>query len=62
MGSDYLSFLSFKLNIPNQLRDNNKLIQALKRTITFGIKSLAYFETHLWNMLHVPRHLKAQHP
>ena len=37
MSPEYLS------NIPYLLRDRNKLIQPLKRTTTFGIKSLAYF-------------------
>ena len=42
--------------IPYQLRDDNKLIQPLKRTTSFGIKYFAYFGTHLWNML--PQHIK----
>ena len=56
MGPDYLSCLYSKSNTPYQLRDDNKLIQPLKRTTTFGIKSFAYFGTHLWNML--PNHIK----
>ena len=56
MGPDYLSSLFLKSDIPYQLRDNNKLIQPLKRTTTFGIKSLAYFGAHLWNLL--PHHVK----
>ena len=56
MGPDYLSCLFSKSNTPYQLRDDNKLIQPLKRTTTFGIKSFAYFGTHLWNML--PNHIK----
>ena len=51
MGPDYLSCLFSKSNTPYKLRDDNKLIQPLKRTTTFGIKSFAYFGTHLWNML-----------
>ena len=51
---EYLSSLFSKSNVPYQLRDSNKLIQPLKQTTTFGIKSLAYFGTHLWNMLPHP--------
>ena len=53
---DYSSCLFCKSNIPYQLRNDNKLIQPLKRTTTFGIKSVAYFGTHLWNML--PNHIQ----
>ena len=56
MGPDYSSCLFSKSNTPYQSRDDNKLIQPLKRTTTFGIKSVAYFGTHLWNML--PNHIK----
>ena len=56
VGPDYLSCLFSKSNTPYQLRDDNKLIQPLKRTTTFGIKYIAYFGTHLWNML--PNHIK----
>ena len=56
MGPDYLSYVFSISNTPYQLRDDNKLIQPLKRTITFGIKYFAYFGTHLWNML--PNHIK----
>ena len=56
MGPDYLSSIFLKSDVPYQLRDNNKLIQALKRTTPFGIKSLAYFGKHLWNLL--PHHVK----
>ena len=53
----YLSALFSKASTPYNLRDDNKLIQPLKRTTTYGIKSLAYYETHLWNSL--PHHVKA---
>ena len=56
MGPEYLSTPFSKSNAPYPLRGDDKLIQPLKRTTTFGIKSLAYFKTHLWNML--PRHIK----
>ena len=51
MGSKYLSALFSKASTPYNLRDINKLIQPLKRTTTYGIKSLAYHGTHLWNSL-----------
>ena len=56
MGPRYLSHLFSKSIIPYQLRDDNKLIQPLKPTTSFEIKSFAYFGTHLWNML--PQHMK----
>ena len=56
MGRGYLSSLFEKSNVPYQLRDNNKLVQPLKRTTTCGIKSFAYFGAHLWNLL--PHHIK----
>ena len=56
MEPDYLSSLFLKSDVPSQLRDNNKLTQPLKRTTIFGIKSLAYFGAHLWNLL--PHHVK----
>ena len=46
-----LSALFSKASTPYNLRDHNKLIQPLKRTTTYGIKSLAYYGTHLWNSL-----------
>ena len=51
MGPKYLSPLLSRSITPYNLRDQNKLIQPLKRTTTFGIKSLAYYGTHLWNIL-----------
>ena len=51
MDPEYLPPLFSKLTIPYNLRDNNKLIQPLKRTTTYGIKSLAYYGTHLRNLL-----------
>ena len=56
MGPGYLSSLFEKSNVPYQLRDNDKLVQPLKRTTTFGIKYFAYFGAHLWNLL--PHHIK----
>ena len=51
MDPKYLSSLFSKSNVPYTMRDNDKLIQPLKRTTGFGIKSFAYYGTHLWNML-----------
>ena len=51
MDPKYLSALFSKASTPYNLRDDNKLIQPLKRTTTYGIKSLAYYGTHLWNTL-----------
>ena len=56
IGSGDLSSLFVKSNVPYQLRDNNKLVQLLKRTTTFGTKYFAYSGTHLWNLL--PHHTK----
>ena len=51
MNPEYLSPLLSRSTTPYNLRDNNKLIQPIKRTTTYGIKSLAYYGTHLWNLL-----------
>ena len=51
MDPKYLSALFSKASTPYNLRDDNKLIQPLQRTTTYGIKSLAYYRTHLWNSL-----------
>ena len=51
MDPEYLSPLFSKSTTPYNLRDDNKLIQPPKRTTTYGIKSLAYYGTHLWNVL-----------
>ena len=51
MNPEHLSPLFSRSTTPYSLRDNNKLIQPIKRTTTYGIKSLAYYGTHLWNLL-----------
>ena len=51
MNPEYLSPLFSISTTLYNLRDNNKLIQPIKRTTTYGIKSLAYYGTHLWNLL-----------
>ena len=40
MGFDYLLSLFLKSNVPYRLRDDNKLVQPLKQTTTFGINLL----------------------
>ena len=37
--------------LPCNLKDNDELIQPLKRTAIYGMKSLAYYGTHLRNVL-----------
>ena len=44
-------------DIPYDLRDSNKMVQPLVRTVTYGIKSLRYFGAKLWNDL--PTELKS---
>ena len=51
MNPEYLSPSFSRSATPYDLRDNNKLIQPIKRTTTYGITSLAYYGTHLWNLL-----------
>ena len=51
MGPKYLSHLLSRSVPPYNLRDQNKLIHPLKGTTTVGIKPLAYYGTHLWNIL-----------
>ena len=51
MNPEYLSPLFSRSTTPYYLRDNDKLIQPIKRTTTYVIKSLAYYRTHLWNLL-----------
>ena len=51
MDPKYLSALFSKVSTLYNLRYDNKLIQPLKRTTTYGIKSLAYYGTHLLNTL-----------
>ena len=51
MNPEYMSPLFFRSIIPYNLRDKSKLIQPLKRTTTYGIKSHAYYGKHLWKLL-----------
>ena len=50
MDPEYLLALFSKSSIPYNLRDDNKLIQPLMRTTTYGIKSLAFYGTNLSNL------------
>ena len=51
MYSKYLSPLFSRSTTPFNLRDDDKLIQPLKRTTTLGIKSLAYCGTQHWKKI-----------
>ena len=51
MNPEYLSPLFSRSTTPYYLRDNNEWIQPIERTTTYGIESLAYYGTHLWNVL-----------
>ena len=48
MDPEYLSALFSKASTPYNLRDDNKLIQPLKRTTTYGIELLAYYVYVKW--------------
>ena len=56
---NYLSDLFVKADTPYDTRDKNKLIQPLKRTTTYGLRSFQYYGAHVWNML--PIHIKTAH-
>ena len=56
---NYLSDLSVKADNPYDTRDKHKLIQPLKRTTTYGLRSFQYYGAHVWNML--PINIKAAH-
>ena len=57
MAPDYLSELFVKADTPYGTRDKCKLIQPIKRTTTYGLRSFQYYGTHVWNML--PINIKA---
>ena len=57
MTPDYLSELFVKADNPYDTRDKCKLIQPLKRTTTYGLRSFQYYGAHVWNML--PINIKA---
>ena len=56
---NYLSDLFVKADTPYDTRDKNKLIQPLKRTTTYGLRSFQYYGAHVWNML--PISIKTAH-
>ena len=51
MAPDYLSELFVKADNHYDTRDKCKLIQPLKRTTTYGLRSFQYYGAHVWNML-----------
>ena len=57
MTPDYLSELFVKADNPYDTRDKYKLIQPLKRTTAYGLRSFQYYGAHVWNML--PINIKA---
>ena len=57
MTPNYLSELFVKADTPYNTRDKCRLIQPMKRTTTYGLRSFQYYGAHAWNMLHV--HMKA---
>ena len=56
---NYLSDLFVKADTPYDTRDKNKLIQPLKRTTTYVLRSFQYYGAHVWNML--PINIKTAH-
>ena len=54
---NYLSDLFVKADNPYDIRDTHKLIQPLKRTTTYGLRSFQYYGAHVWIML--PINIKA---
>ena len=57
MTPNYLSELFVKADTPYDTRDTFKLIQPLKRTTTYGLRSFQYYGAHVWDML--PVNMKA---
>ena len=57
MTPNYLSELFVKANTPYGERDKCKLIQPLKRTSTYVLRSFHYYGAHVWNIL--PMNIKA---
>ena len=53
MTPNYLSELFVKADTPYDTRDKFKLIQPLKRTTTYGLRSFQYYGAHVWNMFAV---------
>ena len=57
MTPNYLSELFVKADTPYNTRDKCRLIQPMKWTTTYGLRSFQYYGAHAWNML--PVHMKA---
>jgi len=53
----YLADLFIKSESPYDRRDKNKLVQLIKQTTTYGLRSFQYYGAHLWNKL--PPHIKS---
>ena len=51
MTPNYLCELFVKADTPNGTRDKCKLMQPLKRTSTYGLRSSQYYGAHVWNIL-----------
>ena len=55
--SNYLSELFVNADTPCDTRDKCKLIQHIKRTSTYGLRSSQHYGAHVWNIL--PINIKA---
>ena len=51
LSPDYLSTMFERSKKPYGVRDNNKLIQPIKKSTNNGLKSFQYFGAHVWNIL-----------
>ena len=51
LSPDYLSVMFEKSNNPYDVRDNDKLIQPIKKSTNNGLKSYQYFGANVWNIL-----------
>ena len=51
LSPDYLSVIFERSKKPYGVRDNNKLIQPIKKSTNNGLKSFHYFGAHVWKIL-----------
>ena len=51
LSPEYLSDIFEISDNPYCMRDKNKLIQPLKHTTTYRLRSFEYYGSHVWNML-----------
>ena len=51
LSPDYLSVMFERSKNPYGVRDNNKLIQPIKKSTNNGLKSFQYYGAHVWNIL-----------